>query len=298
MRPRTTRTLSSLSAWVFGLATSVLLLSVWGRAVVVDTDALTTNLRPMSQSEEVSGRFTDWMTQQLVESGIPEAQAETASETAVATPAVESALGNLVEQVVIAAAAPGTDGSVVDVAGVLTPTIPAVTGAVVAAGVPATETQVAAVITGLDPLVIRQAGEPPIVGQESPIAGRLALATVLAVVAMIVFGALYVLVSANRVNAARTLSMRFGLGGISFAVLLKLGSWILDPEGGRAPVSASIALIADSKWALPAIIGAGAGLAGIFFWLAKLTSRPAARAQVRPAAASPTTSGAARRRAG
>ncbi|REK12612.1 MAG: hypothetical protein DWQ40_11030, partial [Actinobacteria bacterium] len=75
---------------MFGLATSVLLISIWGRAVVVDADELSSNLRPISQSEEVSGRFTDWMAQQLVESGIPEEQAESAAEVSVTLPTVEN----------------------------------------------------------------------------------------------------------------------------------------------------------------------------------------------------------------
>ncbi len=299
MKPHVSRSLSSLSAWVFGLATSVLLISIWGRAVVVDADELSSNLRPISQSEEVSGRFTDWMAQQLVESGIPEEQAESAAEVSVTLPTVENAIGNLVEDVVLAAASPDPGPRAVDVSGALAPAVPDVTRAVVAAGVPVTEEQVGAVVSGLDPLVIRQPGEPPVIGQASPVAGKLAVATVVALAAQVVFGSIYVLLGENRLNAAKTLFTRFALGGISFAVLLKLGSWVADPEGGRAPVSQSISLVADSKWALPAVLGVGAGVAAVFFWMARISST---RAGTKPAAiqaeATPSRVSAAKRRAG
>jgi hypothetical protein len=99
----------------------------------------------------------------------------------------------------------------------------------------------------------------------------LGIASVLAGAAMVVFGAMYVLVSDNRVRAMRTLSTRFAVGALTFALLLKFGSWVLDPGGGRAPVSESLSQLADSKWLIPAFIGLAASMGALFFWLIRST---------------------------
>lgn len=260
---------------MFGLATTVLLLSFWGRAVVVDTDELADNLAPLSESEEVTGRFSDWMTTQLTDSGVPSDPAEEAATLSLFTPEVKQALAALVGEVVHAAAEPAPEGTAVDMASIFTPTVPAVTASLASQGIPTPETQVAAIVAGLDPLVIREAGEKPIVGPVSPVARRLGIASVLAVVAQVVFGAIYVLVADNRIRAMRTLSTRFAIGALTFALLLKLGSWVLDPGGGRAPVSESISELADSKWLIPAFIGVAASIGALFFWLIR-TAKPVA----------------------
>lgn len=295
MKPRTARSLSSVAAWVFGLATSVLLVSFWGRAVVVDSDELSANLRPMSQSEQVTSIFVDWMSDQLVESGVPQDQADAATQNAVSAPVVEAALSNVVEEVVMAAATPGTEAVTVDIASLMSPTVPAVTEAVVAAGVPVTADQVAGVVSGLDPLVIREQGEPPQVGESSPLARRLGLATVVALAVQLIFGSLYVILSSSRLGAARTLFTRFAVGALSFGVLLRLGSWVLDPEGGRAPVSESLSLVAESKWMVPAILGTLAAIVAVLIWLAKLGVAQPPSPGVTPVAATPTRGGSATR---
>lgn len=257
------------------MATTVLLLSFWGRAVVVDTDGLADLLAPLSESEEVTGRFSDWMTDQLVESGVSQPQAGDAAALALFTPEVKQALDSLVGEVVIAAAEPAPEGTAVDMATIFAPTVPAVTASLASQGIPAPEAQVAAIVDGLDPLVIRAAGDEPIVGPASPVARRLGIASVLAVAAQVVFGAMYVLVADNRVRAMRTLSTRFAVGALTFALLLKLGSWVLDPGGGRAPVSESLSELADSKWLIPAFIGLAASIGALFFWLIR-SAKPVA----------------------
>lgn len=280
MNPGLVRFLSSLSAWLFGLATTVLLLSFWGRAVVVDTDELADNLAPLSESEEVTGRFSDWMTTQLADSGVPTDVAGEAATLSVFTPEVKRALAALIGEVVYAAAEPAPEGTAVDMASIFSPTVPAVSASLASQGIPAPESQVAAIVADLDPLVIREPGEEPLVGPISPVARRLGIASVLAVAVQLVFGAVYVLVADNRVRAMRTLSTRFAVGALTFALLLKGGSWVLDPGGGRAPVSESLSELADSKWLIPAFIGIAASIGALFFWLIR---------SAKPAAANPPT---------
>jgi hypothetical protein len=55
-----------------------------------------------------------------------------------------------------------------------------------------------------------------------------------------------------------------------------MGSWIVDPRGGRAPVGESIALIADSKWLVPLSIGLGSLAAAAVAWIFRKRVRPGA----------------------
>jgi hypothetical protein len=97
---------------------------------------------------------------------------------------------------------------------------------------------------------------------------------------MFVSGWAFLLASPDRMRALRSLLTRFALGSVSFAILLKIGSWIVDPEGGRAPVGESLALLADSQWMLPMTIGLASMAAAALVWVF--------RKRVRPVAASPS----------
>jgi hypothetical protein len=97
-------------------------------------------------------------------------------------------------------------------------------------------------------------------------ATRLGTAALLAVLALLGLGYGFVSLSEDRLSAVRSLLTRVALGGLSFAIFLKLGSWVLDPSGGRAPVQASISAVAGSKWAVPlALAVAAAAVAGIVY---------------------------------
>jgi hypothetical protein len=83
---------------------------------------------------------------------------------------------------------------------------------------------------------------------------------------MLVLGHGVVYLSEDRLSAVRSLLTRVALGGLSFAIFLKLGSWVLDPSGGRAPVQASISAVAGSKWAVPlALALVAAAIAGVVY---------------------------------
>jgi hypothetical protein len=93
---------------------------------------------------------------------------------------------------------------------------------------------------------------------------------------MFMAGSAYVLMSPDRAQAIRSLVTRFALGALSFAVVLRIGSWLVDPEGGRAPFRESVALLADSKWMVPLTIGLAAGAAALIMRMARRRVRPAA----------------------
>ena len=84
---------------------------------------------------------------------------------------------------------------------------------------------------------------------------------------MIGSGSIAIAASRDRLVEVRRLMTRLALAGISFAILLQLGSWILDPGGGRAPIEESVSLLLSSKWSVPAAVAGVAAIVALALWL-------------------------------
>jgi hypothetical protein len=250
---------------VFGLASTVLLVGIWGRAVVVDTNELADTLSPLAAGDMVSDRLATWLESELVNAGVDGVGASVAADQVLAHPSVGPVLEELVAEGVEAAASGDPNGGTVDVAAILLPASGQITTGLNEAGVPVTNEQVEAALARLDPLVIRDASDQPFVGASSPLAANLGTAAMLGALLMLFAGTAYIVMSIDRMRAFRALLTRFALGALSFAVLLRLGSWLVDPEGGRAPFRESFALLANSKWMVPLTIGLVSMAAAIVF---------------------------------
>jgi len=259
------------AGWVFGLAAAILFISLWGRAIVVDTEALAEAAAPLSGSVVVVDLFADWLGEELEDIGVDPSLAGRAVEYVLETSQVGDVIDEFVGEVVGAAALPGPQAASVDVAALLAPAVPEIADTLEAAGVSISESEVTAVVKGLDPLVIRQADTSPYLGASSPIAARLGTAASLALLAMIAAGWVAVAVSEDRLTETRRLLTRVALGGLSFGILLRVGSWVLDPGGGRAPISESMSLLVGSKWMVPVSIAlVASAIAGTIFGLRRV----------------------------
>lgn len=260
---RSRRFAIGVAAWVFGLAATVLLGGTWGRAVVVDTNELADTLSPLAASELVAGRISAWLESELTSAGLNESEAGAVAGQILAHPEVGPVVEELVAEGVAAAASADPGGTSVDPAAILSPATSQITAGLNEAGVPVTEAQVGDALSGLDPIFIRDPADEPMVGAESPLATSLGTAAVLGGVLMLMSGSAYVLMAEDRRLALRSLVTRFALGALSFAVILRIGSWLADPEGGRAPLRESFAHLADSKWMVPLSIGLAAAGAAV-----------------------------------
>lgn len=275
-RNRSRRFAIGVAGWVFGLASTVLLVGIWGRAVVVDTNELADSLSPLAAGDMVSDRISTWIEAELVGAGLGGAGASAAADQILAHPSVGPVLEQLVAEGVEAAASADPNGASVDVAAILVPAAGQITAGLNEAGVPVTTDQVEVVLSQLDPLVIRDPADQPFVGASSPLASNLGTAAMLGALLMLFSGSAYVAMSRDRMRAARALLTRFALGSLSFAVLLRFGAWLVDPDGGRAPFRESFALLADSKWVVPLTIGLFAMAASVIAWIFRKRVRPAA----------------------
>jgi hypothetical protein len=269
-------TTRATSTWVFGLAATILFISLWGRAVVVDTDALAEAAAPLAESVAVVDLFTGWLGSELEDNGVDPSVAVPAIEYVLETTEVGLAIDQFVSEVVMAAAWPGPQAASVDIADLLAPVVPEIADTLAAAGLAIDEADVDALIDGLDPMVVRPADAKPYVGDGSPIATRLGTAAGLALLVMAVAGWLAIIASEDRINETRRLLTRFALGGLTFGILLRVGSWVLDPVGGRAPVSESLSLLVVSKWLVPVSIASVALALAAMVWAVRRLLRPEA----------------------
>ena len=259
-------TTRATAGWVFGLAATILFISVWGRAIVVDTDGLAEAAAPLAGSATVVGLFADWLGEELEDNGVDPSLAAPAVDYVLETTEVGSAIDEFVREVVAAASLPGSEAASVDIAGLLTPVVPEITDTLAAAGVPVDNADVANAVAGLEPLTVRRASASPYVGVNSPIANRLGTAAVLALLVMVMTGWVAVVVSRDRMLEARRLLSRLALGGLSFGILLRIGSWVLDPVGGRAPIPESLSLLVGSKWMVPISIASVSAVLAVTIW--------------------------------
>jgi hypothetical protein len=264
------------AGWAFGLSLSILLIAMWGRAVVIDTDAMAEALSPLSESTAVVGLFSEWVETELVENGVDAEIATGAVDQVIESSKFAAALEEFVAAVVGGAASADPAGYSVDVAFLLEPAIPEIVEALAVAGIPVGPEEVRTVVADLDPFVVRPPGSRSYVGANSPVAARLGTAAVIALTAMLSFGWMVIASSEDRLVAVRQLLSRVALGALSYAVLLKLGSWVLDPGGGRAPLGRTLSSFAGSKWLVPLGFSAVAGvLAGVVVVVGRMTRRAA-----------------------
>lgn len=270
-----------MAAWLFGLSVTVLLLSVWGRAVVVDEDSLGESLLPLARSAVVVDQVGSWLEEELVASGLERRIAESAVAGVIESDAFEEAAEELLLRAVAAAAGKG-GAATVDVAPILSPAVPVITEELAAAGITLSANEVRRVVSGLDPLVIRDPTETPMIGPRSRMASRLGTATAAAVILILVTGAVAVRAAGDHLTALRRLLSRVALGGLSFGIMLRVGAWVLDPSRGRAPISETLSHLANSKWIVPVLVAVVAAALSAAVWVVRRYVRRVAAIRTKP----------------
>lgn len=265
--------------WVFGIATTVALISVWGRAVAGDTALLSSAAAEASSARIVADRVESW----IVEAFDGSAGAPGVVSVAMTRPEVETAVSGLIEDVVVAASMP-SEAVAVDVAGHLAPLAPLIAAEADQMGVPLSVAEVEAGITSIEPLTITSGTGRPLVGPASDVSRAFYLATAAALVLMAITGSGAMALSDDRRAMFRALLNRVALSGLSFAVITRLGSWVLDPGGGRSPARTALAELVGSKAWIPIAVALVVGAAAVAVGRNQV---------VRPEAVSPTTPGRA-----
>lgn len=252
--------------WVFGLATTGLYVSLWGRAVAADTATVQRAAALAAGSELVTDRVVQWLID-----GMPDTEANVPSAEEIrqvlTRPEVEAAVAGLLTELVRAASLPEGELLVVDLGAELAPAAPVIAEELASLGYPVSVEAVEAGLHSLRPLVVRSPGQQPLVGPESPTVRNLSLATLATLGAMVGTGAAAAALAEDRRKMLRSLLSRIAVAGLSFVVWLRLGAWILDPGEGRAPARRALAELARSNLGVPVAVTVAAAVAWLGWWL-------------------------------
>lgn len=258
--------------WVFGLSTTLLLVGLWGRAVTVDQDVITRSTEAALSAEIITDRVYDWVGSGLVAAtGISAQEADGVLSEVRKQPDAADAVDALIDDVVAALVAPPDTDPEIDVAAALAPLVPDVVAELGARGVDVPEATISAAVESLDPVALH-AGEAIPVGAVTEQASAMLTWGVLIAAAMVVLSsALAIAVSEERWSMVRSLATRIAFSALSFAVLFRIGGWVLDPDGGRSPLRRSGAILVESNLNVFLVAAGLASAVAAVIWVLRRT---------------------------
>lgn len=252
--------------WVFGLSTTLLLLGVWGRAVTVDPLTIAESAKAVVDAEVAQERIYDWIGNAIEDTqDVGDAQAAAVMEQLRHRPEMKAAIDDIVEGFVAALFALEGESTVVDIQSAVAPVVPVVVSELSAQNVSVDEGRLAAALGDASAIELdtsEAAGVAAVVRDARALVSRVVL---FALLSMTLAAAAAVALSERRYAMVRTLSIRVLLSSLSFAVLFRLGSWALDPDGGGTPLASGGSIILASNghvFFLIAFVAAAVGISG------------------------------------
>mgnify|MGYP001818569652 FL=1 len=269
----------SIALWLFGLATSMVLIGLWGRSVAGDSVTLEASTRAVLESELVNDRVTNWLDDAITAAVQLSGEDVAAVVAAVdGTPEMQAAVDSVVDQAVAAALAPPGTVSRLDLSGAVESLAPVVASALEERGIVADADTVRAAAQRIPGIVLSADGQMTVGGTAREVRGLLSKVVVIGLGAMLLFGAGTIVLNQDRVRQLRTLVIRIGISAVTFAIIIRMGAWAVDPAGGRSPIAAGGAVVLRSNGHILAIVaGAAATLAAAISMILLRRRRPQPR---------------------
>jgi hypothetical protein len=260
--------------WAFGLATTLLLVGLWGRAVTHDQVTVQESARSVVNAEIASDRIYSWIEDGVASStDIDPMTAQKVISGLRGHPEVEGAVGALVDQFVGALFSEDGGDLQVELTDTLAPVIPLVVSGFAAYDVPVDEALVSAALAEAKAIDLGTGDVADVARVVDSARALLSLIVVLSAVILAVTGSTAVWLSEDRLAMVRTLAIRVVLSALSFAVLFRVGSWALDPNAGGSPIAKGGSILLGSNsdvFLLAAFAGAAIGTGvGWFLWRRK-----------------------------
>jgi hypothetical protein len=269
--PRTiglrTKTLA-IVLWVFGLSTTLFLIGVWGRAVVVDEETVSQSVRTALESESVADRVYSWLADGLESAaGLAPSDVEAAIAEVRELPQADTVVTDLIDQIVGAVMAPPGSEPVIDIADTLRPVVPAFAAGLQAQGIAVEDGAVDAALDRLDPVELETEEFVGLAAVAEEAEAALTTIVAITVSVLLVTGAVAIALSQDRVTMLRTLLTRVAVSGLSYAVIFRVGGWILSPNGGRSPLLGSGAVVLRSNLHVFIVAALGAASLAAMTWV-------------------------------
>ena len=256
-RPR--RTMLAVALWVFAISTTVLLIGIWGRSVTGDEATLEASAAAVLETEVVTDRVGDWLAEGLAVAESTDVAGVVAAVEAVDDlPAAQQAIDDIVDQVVTAAlAAPGSNPSI-EIAAALSPVVPDLMRELEAHGVTTTTAEVEEALEVVDTVTLPVEPSASSGGFAREAQSILTRVIVVGLLGMLWGGGVAIALSEDRWARLRSLASRVAVSALTFAILLQVGRWATDPEGGRSPLAAGGGVVLGSNWEVLLVVTFGA----------------------------------------
>lgn len=257
--------------WAFGLATTLLLVGLWGRAVTHDRTTVEESARSVVDAEIASDRIYTWIEDGVASAAdIDSATTQRVISELRGRPEVEGAVDALVGQFIGALFSADGGETSVELTDTLAPVVPLVVSGFAAYDVPLDEAVVAAALVEAESIGLETGDVATVARVVDNARTLLSFIVVLSAVILAVTGSAAVWLSHDRLAMVRTLATRVVLSALSFAVLFRVSSWALDPDGGGSPIARGGSVLLGSNsdvFFVAALVGAVvASGVGWFVW--------------------------------
>ncbi len=249
--------------WAFGLATTTLLVGVWGRAVSADEATLTAGAGAALDETVVADRIYAWFVSEIGQvGGVDPDLIQPAAFEVASSPEVLAAIDALIIETVTAALAPPGADVELDVGRALQPLAPLVTEQFAQRGVSISDAEVDIILDRVGSLVLETEKE---LGVTQTVArGRAVLTMVMVVgtLALLATGSLALALTDDRTRMVRSLAIRLTVSAATFLAFLRIGAWAVDPFGGRSPIiRAGVVVLSSQNGIVAGIAAASAAVA-------------------------------------
>lgn len=259
LRPKTLAL--SVTLWLFGIATSIVLIGLWGRSVAGDQMTLEASTRAVLESEIVNDRVTDWLGDAIAAASRLSSDDVAAVVDAVeGSPQMQSAVDSVVDQAVAAVLAPPGSVTQVDLSAAVESLAPVVAAALEERGVVSDAATVRAVAQDVPGIVLSADDQITVGGTAREVRGLLSKVVVAGLGGMLLFGTAAIVLNDDRVRQLRSLVIRIGVSAVTFSIIIRIGGWAVDPAGGRSPIAAGGAVVLKSNGHVLSLVAVAAAV--------------------------------------
>lgn len=258
-RQRARKLSLAIVLWAFGLATTTLLVGLWGRTVTADQPTLEATGRAALSGEVVADRIHNWLADAVATTaGRADPGINRAVEAIAESPDAASAVDRLIEQIVQAALAePGTRAAI-EVGPVLEPLVPIVVSELSANGLDVPVDEVNRAIAGAATTILDTEESSTITGTAYRARAALTKVFVVGLAALLLFGSLAVALAEEHLTMIRSLAVRLAVSAVTFTIFLRVGAWAIDPKQGRSPLASGGSVLLASNHLVLVLVAAAA----------------------------------------
>ena len=256
--------------WLFGFATTVLLLGIWGRTVTVDQPTVEDAAKVIVDDQLAGERIRSWLTTGLEDLGQTGGQAAAIVAEVSSHAAFPLAVETIVDDFVEALFAPPGEEQEIRIADSLGPMLPLVTSELAERDIDVPPERIEEALDAA-PVIELDNGEVAAVTTAVQQARTfLTRVVALAAAALLLSGIAALMLAERRYAMLRHLATRVLISAVTFAILFRVASWALDPDRGRSPLlgGGSVLLGSNSHvFVIASVVAAAvAAIGGTIAW--------------------------------